>query len=140
MTTILAGLVGGLVGVLGVLLGAWLNSQRENRKWLRDQKLLGAVEFLASTGQLYSFRRDADAEAEVGRDVEKEWLNRMALGRSYMHVLFNSDVVEMSDQLSRRVFNARTVNSDEQHSDTIELLNNLTQSIRREVESPQSWR
>jgi hypothetical protein len=48
MVTILAGLVGGIVGVLGVVLGAWLNGRRENRKWLRDQKLLGAVEFSCS--------------------------------------------------------------------------------------------
>lgn len=61
MTTVLAGLVGGLVGVLGVVLGAWLNSRRENRKWLRDQKLLGAVEFLAASGQIYLARREARA-------------------------------------------------------------------------------
>jgi hypothetical protein len=46
----------------------------------------------------------------------------------------------MSDQLFRRVFNARAANSDEEHFETIKLLNKLTQSVRREVESPQSWR
>jgi hypothetical protein len=76
----------------------------------------------------------------VDRDAERDWLNRMALGRSYIHVLFNSEVVEMSDQLFRRVFNARAANSDEEHFETIKLLNKLTQSVRREVESPQSWR
>lgn len=64
----------------------------------------------------------------------------MALGRSYIHVLFGSHVVELSDELSSRVLSARTTGSDERHPETIKLLNSLTQSIRSEVESPQSWR
>lgn len=140
MTTILAGLVGGLVGVVGVLLGAWLNARREDRKWLRDQQLRGAVEFLASAGQLYRHKRLPSVDFDAGQQNEKEWLDRMAIGRSHLHVLFSAEVISLSDTVSRRVFKASPTTGDDEHRETIKLLNSLTKKIRHDVESRKGWR
>jgi hypothetical protein len=80
MANLLAEVVGAIVGVLGVVLGAVLNGRREDRKWIRDKKLAGAVDFLAAGGELYEVRRRANGDTPP--DKVQEFQNRVQPGRS----------------------------------------------------------
>jgi len=53
---LLAGIGGALIGLIGVRIGAWLQNRREHQRWLRDQKLRAAIDFIAGTGDLYQRR------------------------------------------------------------------------------------
>ena len=41
------------IGLIGVAIGAWLQSRTEHQRWLRDQKLRAAIDFIGGTGDLY---------------------------------------------------------------------------------------
>ncbi|SDY17082.1 hypothetical protein SAMN05216215_102127 [Saccharopolyspora shandongensis] len=52
----MAGIIGALLGFSGALLGVWIKSQGEQRKWLRDQKPAEAAEMVSAGTNIYEFR------------------------------------------------------------------------------------
>jgi hypothetical protein len=130
----IAGLLGALIGVLGVALGAWLNGRRDDRKWLRDQKLRAAAEFITAAGQLFDHRRSPDPH-ESTRGEHDELTKRVQSGRSTIHLLCGSGTVELADQLARRVYRTTPDVGDDYRDSTIGLLIEFTDRLRVELGS-----
>jgi hypothetical protein len=57
MSNLLAVLIGALIGLGGVVAGTWLQGRKEHQRWLRDQKLHAATDFIGATGDLAQQRR-----------------------------------------------------------------------------------
>ena len=52
MSTVVAGVVGALIGLIAVALGAWLQGRSEHQHWLRDRKLEAATDFVTASRHL----------------------------------------------------------------------------------------
>ena len=75
MATLLAGIGGALIGLMGVAIGAWLQGRREHQRWLRDQKLRAAIDFIGGTGDLDQRRRQhlSDGSTLIGGRAHASW-------------------------------------------------------------------
>jgi hypothetical protein len=98
MENLLAGIIGALVGLMGVGAGAWLQGRKEHQRWLRDQKLRAAVDFIGATGDLYEHRRYPPQSGAPPTDENAEW-TRAQDGRSALHLLCEDSTVEMAEAL-----------------------------------------
>jgi hypothetical protein len=49
----LPGFVGAVIGLAVVLLGAWVTSRNQDRRWVREQKLRSAADFITAGLHLY---------------------------------------------------------------------------------------
>ena len=128
---IVAGVVGAVLSLVGVLLGVWLNARREERKWLRDNKLQHATEFIASAGQLYNHRRRAD-RSDLPQEVLAEWDDRVQRSRAAIHLLCERPTIDRMEALSKIVWAAR-VDDPEQHEQSTRLLRDFTEAVRCEL-------
>ena len=128
---ILAGVIGAVLSLVGVLLGVWLNGRREERKWLRDNKLLSATEFIASAGNLYNHRRKTD-RPDLPQEVTAEWDDRMQRSRAAVHLLCEQQTIDWMEELSKIVWNVQP-NDPEQHAASTRALRAFTQSVRYEL-------
>ncbi|HEX9352963.1 MAG TPA: hypothetical protein VF933_03965 [Streptosporangiaceae bacterium] len=81
MDNLLAGVIGALVGLAAVAVGAWLQGRKEHQRWLRDQKLRAAIDFIGATGDLYDHRRrPIPATSAAVRKFEEVYQPELAAG------------------------------------------------------------
>jgi hypothetical protein len=132
MANLLAGLLGAVVGLLGVVLGAVLNGRRDDRKWLRDQKLRGAVDFLTASGELYDKVTQLNSNDDRWPEELLELRNRMQSGRSVLLLLCTDDTISAANELAQRVWAASGTNK-EYRDETLSLVKRLTRMIRSEL-------
>lgn len=131
---ILAGVIGAAVGLLGVIVGTWINHHREDRRWIREKKLAAASEFIAAAGQLYNYRRGTHQHHEVSAETRANWVDQLQRGRSVLHLLCEDSTIERANRLAERVWHAPPAEADEEHRDeTVDALRELTSHIRREI-------
>ncbi|WHT22329.1 hypothetical protein N8J89_15050 [Crossiella sp. CA-258035] len=129
---ILAGVIGAVLSLIGVLLGVWLNGRREERRWLRDNKLASATDYIAAAGNLYNFRRkEADARPEVDEQTRAEWTDRMQRSRAAIHLLCEPETVQRLEDLSAIIW--RTKPADDRFEDSTAALSEFTKAVRAEL-------
>jgi hypothetical protein len=131
MDTLLAGVIGALVGLIGVGAGAWLQGRKEHQRWLRDQKLHAAVDFIGATGDIYDRRRSVQPGAPPSGE-SAQWA-RAQDARSALYLLCAEGTVDAAEALIKGVrhFEAR---ADGSHDDqVIALLQDLVRRLRQEL-------
>ena len=121
-----------VAGAAGVIVGAWLTERREDKRWLKDQKLRGVSEFLTSTGQLHDVLRsigDGDLSAEAKASLRQPTV----AGRSTVHLLCEESTRHWADELFRHVHYTNPALPQEYHQHVIELLRRVTLCARMEI-------
>jgi len=132
MGNLLAGVIGALVGLVGVGAGAWLRGRKEHQRWLRDQKLRSAVEFIGATGDIYDRRRDPSRSRTGSADECVQW-TRAQDARSALYLLCEDSTVEAAEGLIQRVRHFKS-RADGSHDDEIiASLKDLVRRLRQEL-------
>lgn len=131
MTNVLAALLGALIGLTGVLTGAWLNARREDRRWLRDQRLRAAIDFLSSCGLLYQRQRQVHTELTAEQKIEHRHV--VQTSRSALLLLCSAQTADLADRLAQTVHRASPDTTPDDHAATISLLRQLTEQLRIEL-------
>ncbi|MEE1799999.1 hypothetical protein ACIQVO_31400 [Streptomyces sp. NPDC101062] len=135
MGNILSVAIGAGFGLVGAVFGVWFTARRQDRMWLREQKLKAGVGFSTAVAQLLDHLR----ETRLGDDGAgaNELANRMQEARSALYLLCDGDTVELADALARRVWATRPSEGrddrKEEHRETLDLLRRFTQQLRREI-------
>ncbi|MGW6062634.1 hypothetical protein [Streptomyces sp. NPDC055189] len=135
MENILSVTIGAVVGLAGAVFGAWLTARRQDRMWLRDQKLKAGIGFNTAVTQLIDHLR----ETQLGDDGAgaNELAGRMQEARSALYLLCADDTVELANALALRVWKSRPSEGmderREEHRQTLDLLRRFTQQLRRDI-------
>ncbi|MFD5620694.1 hypothetical protein [Streptomyces yangpuensis] len=135
MGNMLSVAIGAGLGLIGVVFGSWFTARRQDRMWLREQKLKAGIGFNTAAGQLLDYLR----EARVGDDGvgANELVGRMQEARSALYLLCASDTVDLADALAQRVWKARPTDTGEDHNETLDLLRRFTHQLRKEIATSQ---
>ncbi len=132
MSNLLAVLIGALVGASGVIAGTWLQGRKEHQRWLRDQKLRAAIDFIGATGDLHDNRRNPPARPDPS--AERDTWARIQDGRSALYLLCTTGTVEAAEALVTGVRLTPPITDTSQADDeTIALLRDLVQRLRHEL-------
>jgi hypothetical protein len=130
MSNLLAVLTGALVGVGGVIAGTWLQSRKEHQRWLRDQKLRAAIDFIGATRDLHDRRRRPAANPDPS--AERDAWARIQDGRSALYLLCATSTVEVAEALITGVRHT-PADSGPRDDETIALLRDLVRRLRLEL-------
>ena len=130
MSNLLAVLIGALIGLGGVVAGTWLQGRKEHQRWLRDQKLHAAIDFIGATGDLDQQRRQL-ASGGAGDMNEKAVWARVQDGRSALHLLCQASTVEAAEAVIMRVGHTRAGSGS--GDDATPLLRDLVGRLRAEL-------
>jgi hypothetical protein len=127
--------VGAAIGLVGVLLGSWFTARRQDRLWLREQKLKAGIGFNTAVVQLLDHLKGTRLGGDgPGAD---ELADRMQEARSALYLLCTGDTVDLADALARRVWSTRpTEGRDDRRAEfqeTLDLLGRFTQQLRKEI-------
>ncbi|MFI0470284.1 hypothetical protein ACH347_39985 [Saccharopolyspora sp. 5N102] len=133
MINVLAGVIGALLGFSGALLGAWIKSRGEQRKWLRDQKLTGAAEMVSAATNIYELRSGSKHWLASFEPSElREWQSQPQRGRSVIHLLCTQETRDHANSYVQACWRAKS--SDKEHHDkTVLALQAFTTSLRKEI-------
>lgn len=134
MAAFVAGVVGALVGLVGVVLGAWLTSRREHRRWIRDQQLRAAIDFVGASGDLYGNQRGLK-DPPMSAEDEARARNRLQDGRSALYLLCERPTVDLAERLVQHIRRVPRVDDGSHDAEALELLQQLTERLRRELGS-----
>ncbi|MFC4020414.1 hypothetical protein ACFOW4_21065 [Micromonospora sp. GCM10011542] len=132
MDNLLAGLTGALLGLAGVALGGWLQRRGEHQRWLRDQKLRAAIDFIGATGAVYDRRRRLPSAGPTGTDEVAEWA-RAQDGRSALYLLCDEKTIEVAEALITRVRRIEPATDGSHDGEAISLLRDLVRRLRLEL-------
>ncbi|MBA9002204.1 hypothetical protein [Thermomonospora cellulosilytica] len=133
MGNVLAGLIGALLGFSGALLGAWIQSRGEHRRWLRDQKLAGAAEMVSAGTNIYELRSGGREWLESFEPGElREWQSQLQKGRAVIHLLCAQETRDHADSFAQACWRAKT--PDDEHA-AVMALRAFTASLRKEIGS-----
>ncbi|WP_237312126.1 hypothetical protein [Streptomyces sp. AMCC400023] len=135
MVSIVSVALGAGIGLLGVVFGAWFTARRQDRMWLREQKLKAGIGFNTAVVQLVDHLRETRLSDDgAGAD---ELAGRMQEARSALYLLCAEDTVDLADALARRVWNSRPsegrADRRTEHRETEELLRRFTRQLRQEI-------
>ena len=130
MANLLAGVIGAVVGLGGVAVGAWLQGLKEHQRWLRDQKLRAAINYIGATGEIYDRRRHS---TDADPATEEAALARAQDARSALYLLCDSGTVEVAEGLIQRVRRMQPNTSGQHDDETLALLRELVQRLRLEL-------
>lgn len=130
--TLLAGMVGALIGLVGVAAGSWLQARKEHQHWLRDQKLRAAIDFIGATGDLYDRQYQLQSTGESLID-ERAAKVRAQDARSALYLLCGKNTVDAAEALIKRARHSE-FGSDGSHDQvTFGLLRDLVARLRLEL-------
>jgi hypothetical protein len=124
-------IVSALVGVLGVGIGAWLQSADNRRRWLHDQKLHAAVDFIATTGDVYDHRLLGHAAANTSE--ERELWQRVQRSRSVLYLLCDGQTVKQAESLIKGVRKFKPTADHSGEDAVVSLLRQLVELLRHEL-------
>src|SRR5215467_2150114 len=130
MATLLAGLGGALIGLIGVALGSWLQGRREHQRWLRDQKLRAAIDLIGGTGDLYQRRRQLAASGSSIINGQAAWV-RVQDGRAALHLLCEASTADAAEAVVMRV--GHTAAEADQDEEATALLREFVRRVRAEL-------
>ncbi|MER6746738.1 hypothetical protein [Streptomyces fungicidicus] len=135
MVNILSVAIGAGFGLIGAVFASWFTARRQDRMWLREQKLKAGVGFNAAVVQLIDYLRE-NRLSDDGAGAN-ELAGRLQEARSALYLLCADDTVDLADALARRVWSSRpSEGSDDrraEHRETEELLRRFTHQLRREI-------
>ncbi|MER6154026.1 hypothetical protein ABT147_00530 [Streptomyces sp. NPDC001868] len=135
MVNILSVAIGAGFGLIGAVFGSWFTARRQDRMWLREQKLKAGVGFNTAVVQLIDHLRETRL-SDDGAGAN-ELVSRMQEARSALYLLCADDTVELADTLARRVWNSRPSEGRDdrraEHRATEELLHRFTHQLRQEI-------
>ena len=94
--------IGAMASLVVVAIGALLQARREQRHWLRDQKLKAAVDYLTATRYLLNQYRRVGS-ANMVEEHRREWRSRMQTARSALVLLCGPRVVQRADEVAGRL-------------------------------------
>ncbi|MER7184335.1 hypothetical protein ABT404_33540 [Streptomyces hyaluromycini] len=124
--------------MLGALFGSWFTARRQDRMWLREQKLKAGIGFNTAVVQLLDHLKETQL-SDDGPGAN-EWANRMQEARSALYLLCAGDTVDLADALARRVWRTRpTDGRDDRRAEfreTLDLLRRFTHQLRQEIARP----
>lgn len=108
MENILSVAIGAVIGLVGAVFGSWFTARRQDRMWLREQKLKAGINFSTAVVQLLDHLKDTqlgdvDLAAALARRV---WATRPTEGRDDRRAEFR---------------------------ETLELLRRFTHQLRQEI-------
>ncbi|MGP3776175.1 hypothetical protein ACTWJ8_35640 [Streptomyces sp. SDT5-1] len=135
MENILSVAIGAVIGLVGAVFGSWFTARRQDRMWLREQKLKAGINFSTAVVQLLDHLKDT----QLGDDGPgaNELVNRMQEARSGLYLLCADDTVDLAAALARRVWATRpTEGRDDRRAEfreTLELLRRFTHQLRQEI-------
>lgn len=135
MEDVLSVAVGAGFGLVGAVFGSWHTARRQDRMWLREQKLKAGAGFTSAVVQLIDYLR----ETRVSDDGAggNELADRMQEARSALYLLCADDTVALADALARRAWSARPSGGSEarraEHRETLDLLRRFTHRLRAEI-------
>ncbi|MBQ0988082.1 hypothetical protein KBZ10_26925 [Streptomyces sp. F63] len=140
MENILSVAIGAGIGLMGVVFGSWFTARRQDRMWLREQKLRAGIGFNTAVVALLDHLRHTQL-AEDGPGAN-ELADRMQEARSALYLLCAEDTVDLAAALARRVWQARPsegrADRKAEHRETEELLRRFTHQLRREIAGAQA--
>ncbi|GAA2097390.1 hypothetical protein GCM10009801_67680 [Streptomyces albiaxialis] len=127
--------VGAVIGLLGVVFGSWFTARRQDRMWLREQKLRAGVAFNTAVVELIDHLRETRIDEDgPGRN---ELAGRMQEARSAIFLLCAEDTVDLADALVRRVWKSRPsedrADLRAEHHETLAHLRRFTRRLREEI-------
>jgi hypothetical protein len=127
--------VGAGLGLIGAVFGSWFTARRQDRMWLREQKLKAGIGFNTAVTQLLDHLR----HTQLGDDGPgaNELAERMQEARSALYLLCANDTVDLANALARRVWSARPSEGRDdrraEHRETLDLLRRFTLQLRQEI-------
>ncbi|MFB9462807.1 hypothetical protein [Streptomyces cinereospinus] len=125
---ILSAAIGAGFGRTGAVFGAWFTARRQDRMWLREQKLKAGVGFNTAVVQLIDNLRETRL-SDDGAGAN-ELVSRMQEARSALYLLCADDTVDLADALARRVWSSRPSDGRDdrraEHRETEDLLRRFT--------------
>ncbi|GGN22290.1 hypothetical protein [Streptomyces fuscichromogenes] len=111
MVNILSVAIGAGFGLTGAVFGCWFTARRQDRMWMREQKLKAGVGFNTAVVQLIDYLRQTR--------------------------LSDDDTVELAADLAGRVWNSRPSEGRDvrraEHRETEDLLRRFTHQLRQEI-------
>ncbi|MFC9681361.1 hypothetical protein [Streptomyces sp. NPDC056948] len=135
MGNVLSVAIGAGMGLIGAVFGSWFTARRQDRMWLREQKLKAGVGFNTSVAALFDYLRGT----QLGDDGAgaNELANRMQEARSALYLLCAEDTVDLADALARRVWSTRPTDGRDdrraENRETLDLLRRFTRQLRQEI-------
>lgn len=130
MGNILSVAIGAGFGLVGVVFGSWFTARRQDRMWLREQKLKAGIGFNTAVSHLFDYQRQARL-SDDGPGAN-ELADRMQEARSALYLLCADDTVTLADALARQVWRTRPGDKDDHHA-TQDLLRRFTHELRQEI-------
>ncbi|MFI2290354.1 hypothetical protein [Streptomyces niveus] len=135
MENILSVAIGAAIGLIGAVFGSWFSARRQDRMWLREQKLKAGIGFNTAVVQLLDYLKETQL-SDDGPGAN-ELANQMQEARSALYLLCASDTVDLADALAHRVWSIRpTDGRDDRRAEfreTVDLLRRFTQQLRQEI-------
>ncbi|MFD8426243.1 hypothetical protein ACFV1R_01370 [Streptomyces coelicoflavus] len=135
MENILSVAIGAAIGVIGVAFGSWFTARRQDRMWLREQKLKAGVAFNTAVTQLIDYLRE-NQPSDDGAGAN-ELAGRMQEARSALYLLCVDDTTDLAEALTRRVWSSRPSEGRDdrraEHKETLALLRRFTLQLREEI-------
>ncbi|MFD8454109.1 hypothetical protein [Streptomyces coelicoflavus] len=135
MENILSVAIGAAIGVIGVAFGSWFTARRQDRMWLREQKLKAGVAFNTAVTQLIDYLRE-NQPSDDGAGAN-ELAGRMQEARSALYLLCVDDTTDLAEALTRRVWSSRPSEGRDdrraEHKETLALLRRFTLQLRQEI-------
>ncbi|WP_328770098.1 hypothetical protein [Streptomyces sp. NBC_00286] len=135
MVNILSVAIGAGFGLIGAVFGSWFTARRQDRMWLREQKLKAGIGFNTAVTQLIDYLRESQLSDDGAGGNELS--GRMQEARSALYLVCADDTVELADTLARRVWKSRPSEGGDdrraEHQETLDLLRRFTRQLRREI-------
>ncbi|MEU6227089.1 hypothetical protein [Streptomyces sp. NPDC047042] len=135
MVNILSVAIGAGFGLIGAVFGSWFTARRQDRMWLREQKLKAGVGFNTAVVQLIDHLRETRL-SDDGAGAN-ELAGRMQEARSALYLLCDNDTVDLADALAVRVWGSRPSEGRDdhriEHRETLDLLRRFTRQVRQEI-------
>ncbi|MFJ6071436.1 hypothetical protein ACIQFU_11450 [Streptomyces sp. NPDC093065] len=135
MENVVSVAIGAAVGLVGVVFGSWFTARRQDRMWIREQKLKAGTGFNTAVVQLLDYLKEARL-SDDGPGAN-ELANRLQEARSALYLLCSNDTVDLADALARRVWSTRpTEGRDDRRAEfreTLDLLRRFTHQLRQEI-------
>jgi hypothetical protein len=127
--------IGAAIGLMGAVFGVWFTARRQDRLWLREQKLKAGIGFNTAVVQLLDHLKDTRL-SDDGPGAN-ELANQLQEARSALYLLCADDTVALADALARRVWTTRpTDGRDDRRAEfreTLDLLRRFTHRLRLEI-------
>ncbi|RSM52597.1 hypothetical protein DMH03_40160 [Amycolatopsis sp. WAC 01376] len=127
--------MGGLIGLAGVLLGAWITGRNQDRRWLREQKMKSAADFITAGMHLYESQLDDSDQRRLTTADRVAWQDKLQTGRSHIHLLCREETRESADKFARLVWRYKGTKNVSEEADVVDVLRAFNEHIRREIRS-----